>query len=195
MAACRRSSTRCAALLRSEAHYRATTPHYPYDEHLRAELNMADAAFGKRLFRQALGSDPAAALRYLNQFVNSDGRYNLTFKDLNAIYGKYHIKSSVLYSVLNGRILAYVSLASLCGSVITKTRVLPPSRATAGATSRMQASRRDTSRASTPEMSNAAAPLVVLDAQAHDAVALTMLDNVASLPASSQLRHAYINVA
>ncbi|EQC30438.1 hypothetical protein SDRG_11757 [Saprolegnia diclina VS20] len=57
------------------------------------------------------------------------------------------------------------------------------------------ASGRDTSRASTPEMSNAAVALADLDAQAHDAVALTMLDIVASLPASSQLRHAYINVA
>ncbi|EQC26472.1 hypothetical protein SDRG_15714 [Saprolegnia diclina VS20] len=60
-------------------------------------------------------------------------------------------------------------------------------RATAGATSRMQASRRDTSRASTPEMSNAAVALAVLEAQARDAVALTMLDIVASLPASSQV--------
>ncbi|EQC37674.1 hypothetical protein SDRG_04704 [Saprolegnia diclina VS20] len=67
----------------------------------------------------------------------------------------------------------------------------------------MQASRRDTSRASTPEMyvecggsderatrrrSNAAVALADLDAQAYDAVALTMLDIVASLSASSQLR-------
>ncbi|KDO16005.1 hypothetical protein SPRG_18457 [Saprolegnia parasitica CBS 223.65] len=95
----------CAALLRNEAHYRAKDSSNAFLTSLRAELMVANGAdFDERLFHQAVENDPAAAAKYLDQFVSS-GRYDYTFTQLDAICGRKNVKSSALYSVLNDSIV------------------------------------------------------------------------------------------
>ncbi|OQR85690.1 hypothetical protein ACHHYP_11541 [Achlya hypogyna] len=94
----------CASLVRNEAYYRATHPDNSFQSHLLAELQSADAIFDERLFRQAVETDPASAMKYLDQFVTSD-RYDYHFKQLDAIYGRRNVKSSALYAILNSNVL------------------------------------------------------------------------------------------
>ncbi|KDO22256.1 hypothetical protein SPRG_12094 [Saprolegnia parasitica CBS 223.65] len=95
----------CAALVRNEANYRVKDPSNDFVTNLRAELTVADGAdFDERLFRQAVENDPAAAAKYLDQFVSS-GRYDYSFTQLDAICGRKNVKSSALYSVLNDSIV------------------------------------------------------------------------------------------
>ncbi|KDO22255.1 hypothetical protein SPRG_12093 [Saprolegnia parasitica CBS 223.65] len=94
----------CASLVRNEAYFRASHRENAFQVHLRAELQCADAVFDERLFRQAVETDPSAAMKYLDQFASSD-RYYYHFSQLDAIYGRKNVKSSALYAILNSNIL------------------------------------------------------------------------------------------
>ncbi|EQC25166.1 hypothetical protein SDRG_16957 [Saprolegnia diclina VS20] len=94
----------CASLVRNEAYFRASHRDNAFQTHLHAELQCADAVFDERLFRQAVETDPSAAMKYLDQFASSD-RYYYHFSQLDAIYGRKNVKSSALYAILNSNIL------------------------------------------------------------------------------------------
>ncbi|OQR88641.1 hypothetical protein ACHHYP_06712, partial [Achlya hypogyna] len=97
----KRQHFNCAALVRNEAHYRASDPNNAFVTHLRAELTVADGAdFDERLFRQAVENDPAAASKYLDQFVTTS-RYDYHFTQLDAVCGRTNVKRSALYAILN----------------------------------------------------------------------------------------------
>ncbi|KDO19732.1 hypothetical protein SPRG_15062 [Saprolegnia parasitica CBS 223.65] len=64
------------------------------------EKNATDLRFNEVMFKGAIECDPKLGKEILDAFLVEEGRYSLSFRDLDRIYGKESVEKSALYSIL-----------------------------------------------------------------------------------------------